>query len=142
MQVKLIKDQYYETEPRLPTRGTAGAAGYDLYTPNEVVLHPGNVTPVNTGVCIAIPPGHVGLMKDRSSRGARGIHVFGGVIDEDYRGELIVLLYNATNAAYPIMRTERIAQLVIVQYYGGAVEEVAELPPSVRGEGGFGSTGK
>jgi len=148
VEVKRLVDNY-ESFPRLPTRATDGAAGYDLYTPNEVQLVGGAVTPVRLGIAVAIPPGYVGLIKDRSSLGKKGIHVFGGVIDSDYRGEVVVLLYNSPvlpgSPEYPdvytLNRGDRIAQLVVVPCYQGMVVECNDLPPTQRGAGGFGSTG-
>lgn len=143
---------------KVPTRATEEAAGYDLYAPADVSLLPGKVTKVPLGFAIAIPAGHVGLIKDRSSMGGKGIHVFGGVLDSDYRGELVAVLFNSAGefmnwggTAIPsedrrtvhIAKGDRIAQLVVVPCYQGATQLLGgaeELPPTAR-IGGFGSTG-
>jgi dUTP pyrophosphatase len=129
----------------LPTRGTPYSAGLDLYALEDTRLFRGETTVVRTGIAIALPPNTVALIRDRSSLGRKGIVVSGGVVDLDYRGQILVCL-NMLNIDGPqgtlIQKGERIAQLLIVPVVWEEVEEVYSLPETQRGDGGFGSTGK
>lgn len=127
---------------KLPTRGSAAAAGYDLYASEKVVLPRGGRKVVQTGICLAIPTGHYGRVAPRSGLASKhGIDVGAGVIDEDYRGLLGVLLFNLGDADFTIEQGDRIAQLIIEKISTPEVEEVKDLTETVRGAGGFGSTG-
>ncbi len=129
---------------RLPQYATTGAAGLDLYAclecPMEIV--PGSITLVPTGIALAVPAGHVGLVRDRSSLAIAGLPTVAGVIDSDYRGELLVALHNVGTEARVIQPGDRIAQMLVLPCPRAEVVEVEELPPSERGAGGFGSTGR
>ena len=134
-------------EAQLPQRQTEGAAGYDLRACVEapVTLEPGEGYSFPTGLAGEIPQGLVGLIFCRSGLGVKhGISLPNcvGVIDSDYRGELIVPLRNFGDKAYTIQPGERIAQLVLVPVFLPPVAEVEELSETQRGTGGFGSTGK
>ena len=110
-----------------------------------MVLGPGERRLVPTGVAVAIPEGHAGLVTPRSGLAARsgvGIVNAPGVVDSGYRGELAVALINHGSAPVAINRGDRIAQLLVVAIAAVEFAVVAELPPSPRGEGGFGSTGR
>ena len=125
-----------------PTRGSAGAAGYDLYANEDVTIGETEFTPVNTGVSVAIPPGYYGRIAPRSGLAAKyGIIIGGGVIDEDYRGELKVLM-SCLFGIYEVSRGERIAQLILEKITTPELEIVTSLDDTDRGSGGFGSTGK
>ena len=125
-----------------PTRATAGAAGYDLYANEAVVITDSEFTLVNTGVIVAIPPGYYGRIAPRSGLAAKhGIIIGGGVIDEDYRGELKVLM-SCLQGLYDVSRGERIAQLVLEKITTPELEVVDSLDDTYRGSDGFGSTGK
>ncbi len=122
-----------------------GDAGYDLYAVAAYTLEPGQRAAVSTGLHLEIPTGFVGLVKDRSSVAAAGVHTLAGVIDSAYRGELLVLLANVGDAAYEIRPRQKIAQLVVVPVYTEPLEFVdawADLSTTERGAGGFGSTGE
>jgi dUTP pyrophosphatase len=123
------------------TRGSEHAAGLDLYCVAGEEIVAGGVTKIPTGIHVEIPEGWVGLIRDRSSLGAKGISVLGGVIDSDYRGEIFVCL-TKTSGTYFFNPGDRIAQLVVVPHYVGQPTEVLSLSETARGEGGFGSTGK
>jgi len=130
----------------LPTRAYDGDAGLDLYALEPCRLGPGERASVRTGVAVAIPPGHAGLVLARSGLAARhGIALVNapGLIDAGYRGELRVLLLNTDrNEAVSLRAGDRIAQLVLVAVRLPSVIEVAELPESAeRGAAGFGSSG-
>lgn len=131
----------------LPTRATAGAAGLDLSADLDValVLAPGARAAVPTGLVIALPAGHEGQIRPRSGLASRyGVTVLNapGTLDEDYRGEVKVLLINLGPAAFSIEPRERIAQLVVAPVSRVEVAEVAMLEDTERGAGGFGSTGR
>lgn len=130
----------------LPNRANPGDAGLDLYAREDVLLAPGERAVVPTGLAIALPAGHVGLVHPRSGLAARhGIAMVNapGTIDEGYRGELKVVLVNL-DAREPVTlrRGDRVAQLVVQRVEHVAVVEVDDLPGSERGEGGFGSSGR
>ena len=126
----------------MPTRATKQAAGLDLYAAESKMLIPGDRAIVGTGISIAIPPGFAGLIWPRSGLAMRhGVDVLAGVIDADYRGELCVVLINHGKADCHIRAGDRIAQLVIQPVAMMEPTQVDDLPPTVRGAGGFGSTG-
>ena len=131
----------------LPTYGSAGAAGADLYAlaDGDVTIGAGETRLIGTGLALEIPEGYVGLVYARSGLATkRGLAPANkvGVIDSDYRGELKVALYNQSGEAQTVAAGERIAQLVIAPYLTADYEEADELTDSKRGAGGFGSTGK
>jgi dUTP pyrophosphatase len=131
---------------RPPAHAHEGDAGYDLHAAEAVEIAPGERASVGTGIAVAIPDGHAGLVVPRSGLAARhGISLVNapGLIDSGYRGELRVLLLNTDRTEpFAIEPGDRIAQLVLVAVETGDVEEVAELDETVRGVGGFGSTGR
>jgi dUTP pyrophosphatase len=138
--------QRLDAELPLPARAHPGDAGLDLHARVAVRLAPGERAVVPTGVAVALPPGHVGLVHPRSGLAARhglGVVNAPGTIDEGYRGEIQVIVVNHDpRAPIALARGDRIAQLVIQRVEAVVVTEVAELPPAARGAGGFGSTGR
>jgi len=133
-----------DRELPLPAYARPGDAGLDLRASESVKLEPGERRLVSTGLAIAIPEGHAGLVLPRSGLAVqKGVTVLNapGLIDSGYRGELKVLLINHGPAVVAIERGERIAQLVIQAVARARLVEVERLPDSARGEGGFGSTG-
>jgi dUTP pyrophosphatase len=131
---------------RPPARAHDGDAGYDLHAAEPASLAPGARASVGTGIAVAIPDGHAGLVLPRSGLAARhGIGVVNapGLIDAGYRGELRVLLLNTDREEpFEVEVGDRIAQLVIVAHAAPALAEVEALDASARGAGGFGSTGR
>ncbi|HOT01363.1 MAG TPA: dUTP diphosphatase [Acidobacteriota bacterium] len=126
-----------------PSRSTAHAAGADLHAAEELTLAPGEHRLVSTGLRVAIPSGHAGLVWPRSGIAVRdGIDTMAGVIDSDYRGEVRVLLINHGREPFHIRRGDRIAQLLVQRVESAEFVPADELPESARGEGGFGSTGR
>ncbi|HEV2724011.1 MAG TPA: dUTP diphosphatase [Thermoleophilaceae bacterium] len=128
-----------------PARAHGSDAGFDLHAAESAWLEPGDRASVGTGIALAIREGQAGLVLPRSGLAARhGISVVNapGLIDAGYRGELRVLLLNTDRqACFEVSPGDRIAQLVIVRHEAPQVEEVASLDATVRGTGGFGSTG-
>jgi dUTP pyrophosphatase len=130
---------------KLPLRAHDDDAGYDLHALHDARIEPGARAQVATGIAIALPAGHAGLVLPRSGLAARhGIALVNapGLIDAGYRGELQVLLLNTDReAAFEIAAGDRIAQLVIVAVGAPEVVEFDTLAATARGEGGFGSSG-
>ncbi len=131
----------------VPDYATAGSAGFDLRAAleREVTLDPGERALIPTGLCIALPEGFEGQVRPRSGLARdHGVTVLNapGTIDADYRGEIGVLLINLGADPITLCRGERIAQMVIAPVTQVRFELTHELPPSSRGAGGFGSTGK
>ena len=133
-------------EARAPAQAHPGDAGYDLHAAEAATIGPGERASVGTAIAIAIPEGQAGLVIPRSGLAARhGISVVNapGLIDSGYRGELRVLLLNTdTDEAFTVQPGDRIAQLVLVAVETPELLEVEELDETVRGAGGFGSTGR
>lgn len=131
---------------RAPSRAHDGDAGYDLFAAEPAMLGPGERASVGTGIAIAIPDGHAGLVVPRSGLAARhGIALPNapGLIDSGYRGEVRVLLLNTDRAEpFEVAPGDRIAQLVVARVESPEVREVASLEETARGVGGFGSTGR
>lgn len=131
---------------QLPVRAHPGDAGLDLYAAEDVILKAGERASIGTGIAVAIPNGYAGFVVPRSGLAVKhGIGVVNapGVIDSGYRGEIRVLLINLDpSEPFELAKGERIAQLVIQRVEEATLREVAELPGSARGEGGFGSTGR
>lgn len=130
----------------IPTYGTEFSAGADLYTCMEstVTINPGETSFIKTGIALEVPVGYAGLIYARSGLACKkGLAPANkvGVIDADYRGEIMVALHNHSNEAVNVEPGERIAQLVITPFLTAIFNEVDELSDTVRGEGGFGSTG-
>ena len=130
----------------LPAYETAQSAGLDLpaAVDGDMVLEPGARALVPTGLAIALPEGYEAQVRPRSGLAARdGLTVLNspGTVDSDYRGEVKVILANLGDGAFTITRGMRIAQMVIAPVVQATLDEVSDLPDSVRGEGGFGSTG-
>lgn len=131
----------------MPTYGTTGAAGADLYAcmEEEVTIQPGETRKICTGISMEIPFGYVGLVFARSSMGVKRDLAPAnkvGVIDSDYRGEIMVMLHNHGSKPQTVTPGERIAQIAIMPVFAPGFEAVDELSDTVRGQGGFGSTGK
>ena len=130
----------------VPTYGTDFAAGADLYAclEKEVTIEPHTTYMVPTGLAMELPEGYAGLIYARSGLASKkGLAPANkvGVIDSDYRGEVMVALHNHSEVAATVSPGERIAQLVITPYIMGVFNETEELNSTERGEGGFGSTG-
>lgn len=139
----LIKKLSEDAE--IPTRGSEYSAGLDLYSVHEETIDPQTSKAIHTHVAMSIPKGFVGLIYARSGlatkRNLRPANCV-GVIDSDYRGEIIVPLYNDSQEVQHIDYHERVAQMIITPYANPEILEVNTLDETDRGEGGFGSTGR
>jgi len=142
-----VKVARVHEDAQLPTRGSAHAAGYDLYALEDTDVLYRTATLVRTGLHVAIPIGYEGQVRARSSLGKRGLippHGI-GTIDADYRGELFVMMtWIGEGESYSISKGERIAQLLVTPIPQSTFKEVdlEKLGKTDRGEGGFGSTGR
>lgn len=140
-------------EANMPTRGTAGSVGYDLYASSDEIIPSMAHYGIHTGIRIKIPHGHYGRIAPRSGLAFRhGINVLAGVIDPDYRGEVVVILHNTGSSDFTVNIGDRIAQLILEKC---SVVPVCDIPNEdldsyfeqdiivgdERGDGGFGSTG-
>ena len=131
----------------IPTYGSADAAGADLYACLEgsVTIEPGKTVFIPTGLAMEVPRGYAGLIYARSSMGTkRGLAPANkvGVVDSDYRGEVMVALHNHGSEAQTVAPGERIAQLLVTPVLAPAFLECDDLSDTTRGTGGFGSTGR
>ena len=130
----------------LPTYGSAYAAGADLYAvlDSDIVIQPNETKLIKTGLAMEIPEGYAGLIYARSGLASkRGLAPANkvGVVDADYRGEVMVALHNHSGVAQTVSHGERIAQLVVAPFLRAEYTEADALSDTVRGVGGFGSTG-
>lgn len=141
MTVRKINKLQFKVGPNgiIPCRAHASDAGYDLYASETVLLWGNRPKKVSTDISVVLPPDTVGDIRPRSSLNARGVSVAYGTVDSGYRGELKVVM---SAPFYKVHKGDKIAQLVVLPLAKTASEIVTELPPSDRGEGGFGSTGK
>ena len=142
MQVKLKK---LDERAILPTRGSTAAAGLDLYALDGVTVGVGETVLVHTGIALAIPEGYAGFIYARSGIATkRGLAPANkvGVIDADYRGEIMVALHNHSMTEQAVEAGERIAQLVVAPFLSVELAVVEALDETERASGGFGSTGK
>ena len=143
----IVKVKKLDDRAILPTYGSAYAAGSDLYALIEgesLTIGAGETVLVRTGLSVEIPEGYVGLIYARSGLATkRGLAPANkvGVIDSDYRGEVKIALFNQSGEEQIVSAGERVAQLVIAPYLAVEYEQAEELSSTVRGEGGFGSTG-
>lgn len=137
----------------LPSRATAESVGYDLYAwaisesgrPNKLLIPPRNVRAIPTGITVLPPAGYSFLVASRSGMAKeRAIFVANspGVVDPDYRGEIMVLLYNGGHETQYIQHGDRVGQLILIPWKPFDMEVISKLDETPRGEGGFGSTGR
>lgn len=132
----------------LPTRGSSKAAGWDLYAHtggDEITIWPGDTVKIGTGIAAAIPSGYFGGIFARSGLAAKqGLRPANctGVVDSDYRGEIIAAIHNDSHEARTIRNGDRIAQLVVIPYLANEYIVTDTLDDTERGDGGFGSTGQ
>ena len=144
MEVKIFE----AVDGHIPEQMTSGSSGFDLFSDRDVVIQPGEVRMVGTNIYLEIPYGYEGQIRARSSLAMKGLFVANGVgtVDSDYRGEIMVLLYNSTIEPWDIDKGDSIAQVVFAPVATDIVlKEVPNaesLTRTDRGSGGFGSTGR
>jgi dUTP pyrophosphatase len=136
-----LKVKRMHPEAKLPCYGHKGDAGLDLFSGVDCLLGAGEVKAIPTGIKVAIPPGHVGLIWDKSGISLKGVHKLAGVVDAGYRGEVQVVMANLGREPYTVKKGMKIAQMLIQPIVEVRVVESDELDDTARGEDGFGSTG-
>ena len=137
----------FDKNIKLPTYKTSGSSGMDLvaYIKNKITINPGKTAMIPTGIAVAIPKNYEIQIRPRSGLAAKkGISVLNtpGTVDADYRGEIKIILINLGKKNFPVKSGDRIAQMVLCPIVKGKLVEVKKLPKTLRGKGGFGSTGK
>lgn len=138
MKIKIQKNK----NAKMPEYANPTDAGMDLFSIEETILKSGEKKIVGTGIKMAIPEKYVGLIWDKSGLAAKnGIHVFAGVVDSGYRGEIKVVLKNFGEKDFKIEKHSKIAQILIQPIINAQITEVDSLEETNRGERGFGSTG-
>jgi len=128
-------------EAKLPVYGHSGDAGLDLFSVVDRELAPGEVFAVPTGIQVAVPAGHVGLVWDKSGISLQGVHRLAGVVDSGYRGEVQIVMINLGAVPFAVRKGMKIAQMLVQPVAAVSVIECEALDGTSRGEGGFGSTG-
>lgn len=141
MKIKLLNKM-----AKVPYRAHPNDAGADLFSIEHCVISPGERRPISTGISLEIPEGYYGRIAPRSGLAAKnGIDVLAGVVDSGYRGDIKVVLLNTDQSGlgdFEIKIGDKIAQLIIEKHYNFEFEVVDSLEETIRGSGGFGSTGK
>ena len=132
---------------KLPTYKTSGSSGMDLvaYIKNKITINPGKTAIIPTGIAVAIPKNYEIQIRPRSGLAAKkGISVLNtpGTVDSDYRGEIKIILINLSKKLFVVKSGDRIAQMILCPIAKAKLKEVKKLPRTIRGKGGFGSTGK
>ena len=137
-----VRIQISGTNKFFPGPGRPGDAGIDLRAARDALVPPGGRAAVATGIRIALPPGTVGIIKDRSGLALEhGVHVFAGVIDANYRGEIKIVLANLGTKPFRVARGDRVAQMLVFHCPEIRLEPVDALDETARNENGFGSSG-
>ena len=137
----------FDKNIKLPDYKTSGSSGMDLmaYIKNKITINPGKTVIIPTGIAVAIPKKYEIQIRPRSGLAAKkGITVLNtpGTIDADYRGEIKIILINLSTKSFVVKSGDRIAQMILCPVAKGRLKEVKNLPKTIRGKGGFGSTGK
>lgn len=140
IKIKLLRDN-----ARLPEKKTVGASGFDLFAAVDTVIEPGTFQGVPTGIALAMPKAIEAQVRPRSGLALTyGIGILNspGTIDSDYRGEIVVILFNFSKEPFAIKKGDRIAQLVFASVPKVNLKKTQRLSPTKRGKGGFGHTGR
>ena len=144
--VKILVKKFYKNI-KLPVYKTSGSSGLDLvaYIKNKITIDPGKTVMIPTGIAVAIPKNYEIQIRPRSGLAAKkGISVLNtpGTIDSDYRGEIKIILINLSKKPFVVKSGDRVAQMILCPIAKGKLKEVKNLPKTLRGKKGFGSTGK
>ena len=137
-----VKIKKLHEDAKIPIHATPGSAGFDLYSIEDKEIKPGETAKISTGIALEIPPGYCIQLWGRSGLEVKGVHKLAGLGDSDYRGEYWIVLRNSSEKTYKVKKHDRIAQGILLPVFQVDFEEVSELSKTVRGEGGFHSTGK
>ena len=144
--VKILVKKFYKNI-KLPVYKTSGSSGLDLvaYIKNKIAIDPGATAIIPTGIAVAIPKNYEMQIRPRSGLASKNsISVLNtpGTIDSDYRGEIKIILINLSKKSFIVKSGDRVAQIILCPIAKGKLKEVKNLPKTMRGKGGFGSTGK
>jgi len=144
--VKILVKKF-DKNIKLPAYKTSGSSGMDLvaYIKNKIIINPGKTAMIPTGIAVAIPRHYEIQIRPRSGLAAKkGISILNtpGTVDSDYRGEIKIILINLSKKSFMVNSGDRVAQMILCPVAKGKLQEVKNLPKTVRGKGGFGSTGK
>lgn len=131
-----------ELDAKIPSRNNWNDAGLDFYSYEDYIINPGQQVKTSSKIAIQLPQYTVGMVCDRSSMGVKGIKVFAGIIDESYRGEIMIVLGNCSDKPISIKKGDKIAQMLIIPILYSKTIEVDNLDNSDRGTQGFGSSGQ
>ena len=134
--------QRLHKEAKLPTRAHHDDAGLDIYCYETITIPAYQTVKIPTGIAYEVPDGYCVFAWDKGSLGAKGLKTLGGVLDSGYRGEMFVPMHNLNDSPYVFEKGDKIAQIVIQKVELWEVEESDQLSETIRGKGGFGSTGK
>lgn len=138
-----IRVKKLQPDAKLPAYGRPGDAGMDFFCSETVTIEPGQRKQIGTGVALEIPEGFVALSWDKSGLSHNhGLHLLGGVFDHTYRGEYKIMLLNTSDQAYTFNAGDKVAQILIQPITTVEIEETDQLSETVRGDHGFGSSGK
>ena len=141
-ELRLLSFKRLDSRATLPSRGSASAAGLDLYSIEDITIGPKQRVLAHTGLAVAIPEGHYGRIAPRSGLALRtGLDILSGVIDADYRGEIGCLLYNSGDETIHLPAQSKICQLIIEKIITPTAVWAEGISETDRGSGGFGSTG-
>jgi len=138
-----LRVKFLSLSAHIPTRAHEGDAGYDLYSSENVIVPARGRKLIHTHICVSIPKNTYGRVAPRSGLAVKfGLDVGAGVIDENYNGEIFVLLFNHSDADYSVKIGDRIAQLILIHIVTPEIRVVDNLSFTERGDGAFGSSGK
>lgn len=138
----MIQVNIIDKRAKLPKREHSTDAGIDIFCLDDFTINPGKRMLIGTGICVAIPKNHMLLLHDKSGLAVKkGIHILAGIIDEEYRGEIKVLMINLGEEDAHFAARQKICQGILLPVNYSEVKEVDKLDETLRGEGGFGSTG-
>lgn len=136
MRIKIVDDN-----ATIPTKGSDNSAGYDLYSVDNAIIQPHRSAKLRTGICLEMLPNTVGLIWERSKLASKmGIQILGGVIDNDYRGEIMISILNTSDKLFEVKIGDRIAQIIFQQCLYYDFEVAIELDDTARGVSGINST--
>jgi deoxyuridine 5'-triphosphate nucleotidohydrolase len=142
VELQLLRFKRLDSRAILPARGSALSAGLDIFSIEDLTIQPGERALVRTGLAVAIPEGHYGRIAPRSGLATqKGLDTLAGVIDADYRGEIVCLLYNTGAETINLPAQSKVCQLIIEKIITPRAIWADEISDTDRGSGGFGSTG-
>ena len=140
--ITTFKVKLHDLSSRIPAKAEPGSAGYDIFSNEHVVVAQGTRKLISTGISIEVPDYYYVRVAPRSGLACKGIDIGAGVVDSSYRGEVKVLVLNNSTEPFEINKYDKIAQLILERCGNAKIELTDTLSDSIRGSGGFGSTGK